>query len=221
MDVMDSIVITYQGENGMATATVTNNKKDINQRMQELLDSLRYEVVDNVNLSNGDVILIQASYDEEIANQYNFEPINLEKEVVVSGLHDRYASLDKIDPAYLEKIETSALEYVEKNADEIEKGASNAQLVYEAFLKSKQASVSDRMAFVYSLSYIENDMPSVLYYVVLVPEINDGNEVASADIYGEKAYMSQEERDAQNFAGYIERVFSGQFTIEQKNKEEP
>ena len=84
------INVTFTGEQGRATAQATCAMTDINQRLQSFYDSIEYEIEPNENLKNGDVILIRAQYDSDLAQEYHYNPIGLEKEYVVSGLHNRY-----------------------------------------------------------------------------------------------------------------------------------
>ena len=53
-----------------------------------------------------------------------------------------------------------------------------------------------------------------LYYTVSVPEINDGMKVDKQDIFGEKAYLSDNEWQILNFDAYIQRVYGSQYNIE-------
>ena len=53
-----------------------------------------------------------------------------------------------------------------------------------------------------------------IYYLVCVPNINDGNRVIRQDIYGETAYLSSEELQNLNIESYIHRVFGTQYSIE-------
>ena len=49
-----------------------------------------------------------------------------------------------------------------------------------------------------------------------IPNINDSNEIDTHNIYGEKAYLTQDELDGKDFNGYVDRVYSSKYQIEQK-----
>lgn len=231
VDVMNGIEIVYTGENGNATVEVVNSGININQRHQEFFDTVTYEVEPSSNLKNGDVIHIKASYDQEVADRYNFEPVNTEQDVRVEGLVDQYASLEDIDPDYVEEIFKEADRYVEDREEEIfqievDDQADNtrvvdSQTVYQAFLKSKTLSTDDRMVEVKQQTYQYNDQTYVLYYVVVVPQINQSNTVQTQDIYGEKANLTPEETEGRLFAQYIERVYQERFTVQEIVPEQP
>ena len=65
---------TYVGENGNASVTVSAKQGDLNQRTQDFLNSVQYEVSPNTDLSNRDTIHVTATYDEALANQYHYQP---------------------------------------------------------------------------------------------------------------------------------------------------
>ena len=117
VDVMQGLDIQYTGENGMALAVCKNNTLDINQRTQDFLQSVTYTIAPNENLSNGDVVHVSASYDEQLASQYHFKPVHLEADIVVEGLNNRYDSLADIDKKYIDKVLKASLEYVESNVE--------------------------------------------------------------------------------------------------------
>ena len=85
-------------------------------------------------------------------------------------------------------------------------------MLYCAFLKSTQT--SDRIISVYQLDYTSQGQNITIYYLVCVPNINDGNQVIKQNIYGERAYLSSEELQNLNIESYIQRVFGTQFSIE-------
>lgn len=88
--------------------------------------------------------------------------------------------------------------------------------MYKAFMKSKESGISDRVLEIVRLNY-EN---VTLYYMVIVPDINDSNEVVKQDVYGQKATMTNEEIENQSFKEYVARIFGDKYTIEDMaNKE--
>ena len=83
------IILQYSGENGSASLRVRSEEISVNQRLQDFYDSLEFAVTPNEGLSNGDEITISAKYDNELAQQYHLEPINLTRTVTVKGLPDQ------------------------------------------------------------------------------------------------------------------------------------
>ena len=223
VDVMKNIELLYSGENGSASVTVQNNTDDLNQRIQEFMDTVEYEVTPNSNLSNGDTIHVIATFDTELASQYHYQAINTEAEFVVQGLNDRFESKDAISKDYLERIHMESENYIKEHASEIfhldpqtgsEKNIKLDQItmLYSAFLKSSQT--SDRILSVYQLQYSNNQESWTIYYLVCVPDINNGNQVIIQNIYGETAYLSNEELQNLNIDSYVQRVFGTQYSIE-------
>lgn len=223
VDVMKNIELVYTGENGSASVTVENNTEDLNQRIQEFMETVEYEVSPNSNLSNGDTIHIIATYDDELSMTYHYQPINTEKEFIVQGLNNRFESKDDIPENYLNEILTESENYITEHADEIfhldsetasqeDVSLNNISQLYCAFLKSTQT--SDRIISVYQLDYASKEQAVTIYYLVCVPNINDGNRVIRQNIYGETAYLSSEELQNLNIESYIHRVFGTQYSIE-------
>lgn len=48
-----------------------------------------------------------------------------------------------------------------------------------------------------------------------IPNINDSNEIDVHNIYGEKAYLTQDELNNKDFSGYVDRVYSSKYQIEE------
>lgn len=223
VDVMKNIRFNYTNENGNATVTVENISEDLNQRTQAFLDTVEYEVSPNTNLSNGDILHVTTTFDENLAQQYHYKPVNTEAEFIVEGLDNRFDSSEQIEPSYLKDIDAAAIHYINEHATEIYvldsdiKDHEKPKLVkkekiYSSFLKSNTSKSSDRILSIYKLDYKTNQS---IYYLVVVPNINDSNTVQKQNIYGEKAYLSQEEIDSMNYESYIQRIFGSQFTMTQ------
>lgn len=224
VDIMDNAQYTYVGENGNASVVVSAKQGELNQRMQDFLNSVKYEVSPSSDLSNGDTIHVTATYDEALANQYHYKPKSIEANVVVEGLANRYLALQDIPKTLIQDGRNAALDYVKENQDAIYKldgkeektpGLDKMKIVYSAYLKSNQKKNSDRFVYIVSMNYSSE----ILYYMVCIPNINDSNEIDTHNIYGEKAYLTQEELDGKDFNGYVDRVYSSKYQIEQKNKE--
>ena len=224
VDIMDNAQYTYVGENGNASVVVSAKQGELNQRMQDFLNSVKYEVSPSSDLSNGDTIHVTATYDEALANQYHYKPKSIETNVVVEGLANRYLALQDIPKTLIQDGRNAALDYVKENQDAIYKldgkeektpSLDKMKIVYSAYLKSNQKKNSDRFVYIVSMNYSSE----ILYYMVCIPNINDSNEIDTHNIYGEKAYLTQEELDGKDFNGYVDRVYSSKYQIEQKNKE--
>jgi hypothetical protein len=65
--------------------------------------------------------------------------------------------------------------------------------------------------------------PSLLtvYYLVIVPNVNDSNTVDAQNIFGEKVYFTESERAELNFEAYVNRVFGRTYTIEKVVTDQP
>ena len=220
VDIMDNAQYTYVGENGNASVVVSAKQGGLNQRMQDFLNSVEYEVSPNSNLSNGDTIHVSATYDEALANQYHYQPKSVETDIVVEGLANRYHSLQDIPKALIKEGRSAALDYVKENQESIYKldgkeektpGLEKMKIVYSAYLKSNQKNNSDRFTYIISMNYSSE----ILYYMVCIPNINDSNEIDVHNLYGEKAYLTQDELNNKDFSGYVDRVYSSKYQIEE------
>lgn len=226
IDIMKNMELVYSGENGNATLRVRNSSKVIDQRVDALIVTVKYQASPNSGLSNGDTVHIVASYDKEVAKQYKFRIKETSKDITVEGLPSQYPNLAAINTDYLEAIEDAANDYIQDHrtsiyqveVDENEKHPhlNEKTVMYKAFMKSKESGISDRVLEIVRLNY-EN---VTLYYMVIVPDINDSNEVVKQDVYGQKATMTNEEIENQSFKEYVARIFGDKYTIEDMaNKE--
>lgn len=221
VDIMKNASYSYDGENGTATVTVTPGESDLNQRIQDFLDTVTYEVSPNSDLSNGQTIHVTATYDEELAQEYHYSVKSTEADVVVSGLPNRYTSIDDIPSSLVKECKESAQAYVEDHAEEIytldtqnedSESLDKIKIVYSAYLKSNASKNSDRFVYILKLHYGD----TIIYYMVCVPNINDSNTIDRQNIYGEKAYLTQAEIDAEDYVGYISRIFSSNYYVQEK-----
>ena len=94
-------------------------------------------------------------------------------------------------------------------------GLDKLKIVYSAYLKSNQKNNSDRFVYIVQMNYASE----ILYYMVCIPNINDSDSIDTHNIYGEKAYLTQDEWNGKDFSGYVNRVYSLKYQIEQINKE--
>ena len=220
IDIMANAQYTYTGENGNASVVVSPKQGDLNQRTQDFLNSVKYEVSPNTDLSNGDTIHVTATYDEALANQYHYKPKSVETDVKVEGLANRYKALEDIPKTLIREGKDATIEYVKENEDSIyslegknEKvpNLDKMKIVYSAYLKSNQKNNSDRFVYIVYMNYSSE----ILYYMVCIPNINDSDEIDTHNIYGEKAYLTQDELEDKDFVGYVNRVYSSKYQIEQ------
>ncbi|WP_289108539.1 hypothetical protein, partial [uncultured Dubosiella sp.] len=225
VDVMSSMRLIYEGENHDASVEAINTMEDINQRIQEFYNTIHYTVEPDTGLSNGDTITVKAQYDEALAQQYHFEPENTVKEIVVEGLPNRFDSVTQIDTAWIGQIEREMERYIEEHKgqeieteftqiDPREATLESTTLEYAGFLKSMEAQHGDRFIGLYRLSYAIEQKPVDMYYIVIVPNINDSLQIDTQNIYGERAYLSEEEIAQGKYTDYIARIFGSQYVIE-------
>lgn len=223
IDIMANAQYTYVGENGNASVTVSAKQGDLNQRTQDFLNSVQYEVSPNTDLSNGDTIHVTATYDEALANQYHYQPKSVETDVVVKGLANRYSALEDIPKTLIQDGKDAAIDYVKDNQESIytidgkedkAPGLDKMKIVYSAYLKSNQKNNSDRFVYIVQMNYASE----ILYYMVCIPNINDSDSIDTHNIYGEKAYLTQDEWNGKDFSGYVNRVYSLKYQIEQIKK---
>ncbi len=99
--------------------TVSAKQGELNQRMQDFLNSVKYEVSPSSDLSNGDTIHVTATYDDALANQYHYQPKSVETDVVVEGLANRYSALKDIPKTLIKDGENAALDYVKDNQENL------------------------------------------------------------------------------------------------------
>ena len=221
VDVMEDVTFNYTGENGSASVTISNGALELNQRTREFMDTVVYEITPNKNLSNGDTIHVVATYDEALAEQYHFKAINTEKDVEVSGLKNRYNALEEMDEKYLKEIYKAQDTYLNSRKEdvynmiedsELEYKMEKSDVVYRAFLKSKSTQ-SDRIIAIYKLTFRHEEETLDVYYLVTVPDINDGKRVNTDNIFGTKAYLTEAEKTEEKYYDYVVRIYSGQFDI--------
>ena len=227
IDVTKDIDLTYIGEEGKAKVEAKCCAVDINQRMQKFYDSIEYTITPDKNLSNGDTIIVKATYDSLLAQQYHYKPIHEEKKIVVKGLPHRYEGLIKIPDEYLERIQKTSDAYIQKEKDKIFETEFDfnkkdrvklvqQQVVYSAFMHSTSNEKTDRVVTMYHLEFEWDGKGYSLYYVVCVPEINDNQEINEKDIYGQRAYLVEGE----DYDEYIHRIYESHYRIESSLKPE-
>ena len=230
VDMTKKIDVEYTGEQGRATVEATCAMTDLNQRLQSFYDSIEYEIEPNENLKNGDVIVVRATYDEDLAQEYHYNPIHLEKEFVVEGLNNRYENFAQIPSEYVTKIQKEMDAFLARKKREIfrtefsmpqaKPSLSNSKLVYTAFLNSKNSEKTDRMVNIYHLEYEYESQSYELYYLICVPEINDSQEVQEQDVFGQKAYLTELNEGIEPYDTYVKRLFGKNYEVETVNVNE-
>ncbi len=102
----------------------------------------------------------------------------------------------------------AAIDYVKDNQESIytidgkedkAPGLDKMKIVYSAYLKSNQKNNSDRFVYIVQMNYASE----ILYYMVCIPNINDSDSIDTHNIYGEKAYLTQDEWNGKDFSGYV------------------
>ena len=199
IDVMLGIQFVYTGESGEAQVSAVSKTDDLNQRIQEFMQTVTYTIEPSEKLANGDTITVTALYDADMAVEYHFQPVNTRAEFRVEGLPERYASLAEIPEAYIQESREAASRALK---------AEGQEPVYGAFLQGKTAGVRDRILWMYQLE-------DGWYEIVLVPDVNNAQVVNRKAISTQQVYLSSKEQENRDFAGYVRRVFEADCNIEE------
>lgn len=204
--------ITYTGESGSATVEITNEDHNMNQRIQEFLDTISYRVNPKTNLSNGTILTVQATYADEIAKKYNIKVINDTIDITVEGLAERYASADLIAEDFLTTLDHRCDSYFERNMNTILQEeftnlyiTSNPQLkekkrLYRVFMQSINMENKDKIIDIYELTATGKinqaqdredlvDGEDTIYYIITYDSINSSQLLREEDVYGEKIIL--------------------------------
>lgn len=235
IDVTNNIEMVYTGENGNASAAVETNYTNLNQRMSDFMKTVRYQVSPNQNLSNGDTIIVKSTYDHALANQYHFNPVHTSKTIIVEGLPSRYTFSTEIPIEFLEEVNTGMDEWLQNHGKTIfetemrmdypDNVVMEDEVLYSAFLKANDTSSSDKLISLFHLVYkTPDEVIASIYYIVCVPNINTADSIDSNSIYGERAYLSSEEANQQEWGKYIQSIYEEKYKVEtvyQKEKDLP
>lgn len=238
VDVTKDASIIYSGETQSASVQVENTMKAYNQRIQEFMDSIRYEVTPNSNISNGDAITITATYDEELAHSYNIRPIHKTRSVKVTDLPIRFESADKIDVNYLKSITERGKSYLEDHIEAIlsedftsfyidtSPTLQNQKLVYRIFLNSKTGEYKDKIIDIYTIKAkgdvnVSDDGETLeereetIYYLVTYNEINTSLSITDENVYGEKLIINGEHdfTNVDDFMNYMNTKYSNHYEV--------
>lgn len=209
IDVTKHAEIVYNGESGSATVTASNGAMNLNQRTQEFLDSITYQITPKNNIANGTIIQIQAQYDENLAKQYHIEVINETREIEVKGLAERYADVEQIDQDYLKKMDQYADRYFKNNEKAIleddftefyagsEREYIGKTRKFRVFLQALNRENKDKIVDVYCLRAKGMINPATdhealeekeieIYYMLTFDDINSAKQLREENVFGEK-----------------------------------
>lgn len=231
VDVTKDVSLQYTGESGNGVVKVKNEMLNYNQRIQEFMDSVTYDVSPEENLSNGDIITVIASYDEDLAKRYHIKPIKSTREIVVTDLPQRIEELPDLDDPFYKRLHEKSKNYLDKNMESILNEDFTAfdrnerpkldccVYLYRVFLRSKNQEQKDKIIDVYSIeaSFTDggNTKKDKIYYMITYNEINTSFEIRDENIYGEKIisnkYASLE--DKETFDSYINKKYKKQYEI--------
>lgn len=239
VDVTKDITIDYRGESESASVVVKNLNVNYNQRIQEFMDSITYQVTPNRDLKNGDKLKITASYDEDLATRYHIDAINSVREVEVKDLPIRFDGVEQIGQPFLNTLNESGEEYLAKVMDSILDNdftqfhiSSKPELVdskrmHRVFLKSKKDSFKDKVVDIYAIrangkvntstnGESLEDKEAMIYYMISYNEVNTSDTIKSEDIYGEKVIAQSGldlEKDS-DFNAYMTSKYGRNYTME-------
>lgn len=215
VDVMAGMQLYFEGENGEGIVTATIENEIIDQRINEVLDSIHYEIEPNSNLSNGDQITVSAIVDDEdLLKRYHIKLLNKTKQFEVSGLAVPYTNASVIPASYLELIKEEAKNYITENKNLIiqnnfqqfhqntEIELTSVESKYQVFLKA-QGEDNDRILTIFEVkangdvNTAQNGVSlqkqeSVMYFAVTMQGINTSNKISKEDIYASKIVLADD-----------------------------
>lgn len=237
IDVTKNAQIAYEGESGFASVSAVNLDHNLNQRTQEFLNSITYQVSPRNQLSNGSIITITAQYDEALAAKYHIRVINETKEITVSGLVERFNDHSEMDEEFLGILDANAQSYFDKHMSDIMEedftqfyaGSERSVLGYErryrVFLQALDRSNKDKIVDVYEIygkgmvnraadrEDLEEQTSSI-YYMVTYDDINTAKKIRDENVFGEKV-LGIEVNDTESLTQLLHLKFllSYHFTV--------
>lgn len=237
IDVTKHMEIVYDGESGDATVSITNNAYNLNQRTQEFLDSITYQVTPKSKLANGTKLNIVANYDKTLMNKYHIQVINETKEIVVEGLAERFQDVQAIDAEFQKTLDVYAQRYFDKNNDVILKedftefySGSHREMIekkrlYRVFLKADTHDNKDKIVDIYKLSAKGmvnteinkeelTEQETTIYYMITYDDINTSRKLKEENVFGDKIVgIEVNNQDALTQALHQKYLLSYQFLI--------
>ncbi len=210
IDITRDVQMNYSGESGFASAKASYNGMDYNNRKQLFLESVTYKVIPDKNLKNGDEVVVEASYDREIAEQYHMHPINKKITVTVKNLPERIKNIYELTPEFLQSLDENSEQYMKKNISKIvnedftsfvidsKPELKEYKKMYRIFLSSELDSYKDRIIDIYKISAIgetnvsnkKEKKESSIYYLINYNDINNSLVLKSETVFGEKLIHS-------------------------------
>lgn len=244
VDVTKAAEITYHGESGSASVKVNNKNQDYNQRIQEFMDSITYQVSPSKRLKNGNVIKITAKFDEDLASRYHINPINITRNVTIENLPIRYTGVEDISASFLKKTDARGKQYLDKNMDSIlnedftsfhisaKPELVDSKRMYRVFLDSSNNTAKDKIIDIYMITAKGEVNTSskkeqlevkeeTIYYMITYNEINTSAKILDENVYGEKV-MNKTNIDLakeKDFMSYIKSKYSNTYEITLMNDE--
>jgi len=237
IDVTKNAKITYDGESGSANVSVINDDHNLNQRTQEFLDSITYQVTPKTNLSNGTIITITALYDENLASKYHIQVVNKTKTVTVEGLVERFGDISQMGDDVTATLDAYANRYFEKNMQTIlqedfsvflansERTMTERKRCYRVFLQALDRSNKDKIVDIYRIKAkgtikqtkdheAIGEQEVTLYYLLTYDDINTSKKWKDENVYGE-AILHQEVKDEEELKQVLHQKYllSYRFTV--------
>lgn len=238
VDITGNVTLQYHGENGTAYVKALNDKANYNQRIQEFMDAVQYKVTPETDLSNGDILELIATYDEELATRYHIQPINTVRDIEVSNLPERLPDIDMIPATFLTSLTTRSEEYLKKNREQIlsedftvfyitsQPKFVSSQKLYRMFLSSNDTRQKDKIIDIYAIkakgevntsteAEVLEEQERTIYYMITYNEINTAFTITEENIYGEKIIVSVDRnlQDEAVFQDYMQEKYQDRYTL--------
>lgn len=239
VDVTKDAGIEYRGEDGSASVRVINRNQNYNQRIQEFMDSITYEVKPAKKLKNGDELTITARYDETLASCYHVNPIQTVRRVKVKDLPERFADVNEIPASFLSTLDDRTRSYLNKNMEQIlnedftsffirsQPELVNQKQMYRVFLDGKKSSAKDKIIDIYAITAKGEVNTSskketlemkedTIYYMITYNEINTSLRILDENVYGEKLIISESNdltKETQ-FTSFMESKYKSAYEVQ-------
>lgn len=230
VNVMDSLNITFVGENHEGKAVIQTEQEYFDQRINEFIASISYQVEPSENLSNGDKVLVSATWNEDLAKRYHLELEVPSTEIEVTGLSVPYEHGDELPSSFIQSIEEQSLAYMKDNATTIiENGfqqfhknteitLSSIEPCYQVFLTPKEDDKNRFITFyqVKAKGQVNtsdtgislDEQEAMIYYAVTVQGINTSNTVQKEDIFASRVIGDKQgEWTEEDFQKYIQETY--------------
>lgn len=238
VDITQDIRIVYEGESGSASVKIFNPSDNYNQRIQEFMDTVTYQVTPNKNLKNGDTLSISTKYDQKVLDRYHIQPVGLKREVKVEKLPERITNVQELSLTFLEELNKKGDAYLKKNMTMI-----LADDFTDFHIKSKPTLVENKKMyrlFLDAVSNVQKDKiidifaikakgeinvsstnekletkESIIYYMVTYNEINTAQTIRDGNMYGEKMIIKGNENlgNEKEFKAFMNSKYGAQYKL--------